>query len=289
LQTQHNRQYVFIPETSGAVKLRIKAADEARIALTNGPHECSPMTEVKALTPNILNENEYVDFWIRWQNNEVSAGLKDNPAFIKYLDPNPHPITYFAVCTGSVGHWKIEVSPLLFRSMPVKPIEGGQLRWVQKTRETPLPEDALIVGYENGEALYLGRVLQEERGTMIPGKYVPSKQCLIILCGYNASWLQTYDGCIPPHAVPGGYESGKPLFIGRARVDDNLIPGKVHCSHQTCYLPYSNTEINMREYEILVIPDKLPDAVVWKPTALMRQAPTAEHAYRLFAARQRML
>lgn len=90
---------------------------------------------------------------------------------------------------------------------------------------------------------------------------------LQILCGYNASWVKTKSDEIPPHVFTAGYATetdGEPLFIGRARIGGHLIPGKVHTHYKTCYIPYENREIEINSYEILVVPDKLPDAVVWR-------------------------
>lgn len=70
-------------------------------------------------TPGILNQNEYVELIIQWNNNELSVRVRDQPAFIKYVDPNPHKINHVGVRTGwgSIGHWKIEGR--IFTSLPV--------------------------------------------------------------------------------------------------------------------------------------------------------------------------
>lgn len=64
IQTQNNLRYVFLPETSGAVKLRVKASNDAYVALTNGPFESNPMTEVSIF----LNNNH-----ITWYNNPLMS------------------------------------------------------------------------------------------------------------------------------------------------------------------------------------------------------------------------
>lgn len=78
--------------------------------------------------------------------------------------------------------------------------------------------------------------------------------------------MKTKGDLIPPHVFAAGYATEtnrEPLFIGRTRIGDNLIPGKVHTHYKTCYIPYENREEEKSEYEILVLPDTLPDAVVW--------------------------
>lgn len=46
VETQNNLQYVFFPVSSSALRFKVKAANDAHIALTNGNYENDPMTEV---------------------------------------------------------------------------------------------------------------------------------------------------------------------------------------------------------------------------------------------------
>lgn len=49
LSTEDKLEYNFYPVASGQLQFRIKAANDAHIALTTGPHEGEPMYEVKII------------------------------------------------------------------------------------------------------------------------------------------------------------------------------------------------------------------------------------------------
>lgn len=46
MQTQDNLQYQFYPVSSGSVQFKVRAANDAHIALTMGPQESEPIVEV---------------------------------------------------------------------------------------------------------------------------------------------------------------------------------------------------------------------------------------------------
>ncbi|KAI4481292.1 hypothetical protein M0804_009412 [Polistes exclamans] len=133
LSTEDKLEYNFYPVTSGQVQFRVKAANDAHIALTTGPHEGEPMYEVfiggwgnsksvirknrtkpevaEAETPEILTSNDFRGFWIRWHEGEITVGKEGEPSsFLSYHDPEPFGIGYFGVCTGwgASGEWLIE-------------------------------------------------------------------------------------------------------------------------------------------------------------------------------------
>lgn len=88
----------------------------------------------------------------------------------------------------------IPVSPLIYNTPTIKPIQTGHLRWVKKRRNEQIPHDALIGGYENGEVLYIARVkhvVDHHITSLIPGKYVPSQQCAIIGYGLHTTKKNT--------------------------------------------------------------------------------------------------
>lgn len=150
----------------------------------------------------------------------------------------------------------------------------GTLHWVPMTNGQ-LPPDAMIGGFEN-ELTYIARAYHN--GSICPGRYVPSTgRCFVpwggrahkkrqfeILCGFNAMWVKTRSNLIPPNAFVGGTSEvmNEPLYIGRAMIDNNLISGKVHTRYHLCYLPYNGREVEVVEYEILVIPEnEVPQAL----------------------------
>nr|XP_033324068.1 uncharacterized protein LOC117219218 isoform X1 [Megalopta genalis] len=133
LSTEDKLEYKFYPVATGQVQFRVKAANDAHVALTTGPEEGEPMYEVfiggwsngksvirknrakpeaaEAETPGILSPDEFRGFWIRWGDGAISVGKEGEPsAFLTYTDPDPFGIGYFGVCTGwgASGEWMIE-------------------------------------------------------------------------------------------------------------------------------------------------------------------------------------
>ena len=49
-------------------------------------------------------------------------------------------------------------------------------------------------------------------------------------------------GFIPDDAVRGGDDGGEPIFVGRARHESDLLPGKLVPSHRVVYVPYGNSK-----------------------------------------------
>ena len=69
-------------------------------------------TVVETATPRILNCNEFREFWIQWQtdgNISVGEGAVGTGEFLRYTDPDPHPIHSVSISTGegSSGQWQI--------------------------------------------------------------------------------------------------------------------------------------------------------------------------------------
>ncbi|XP_077300115.1 uncharacterized protein LOC143920947 isoform X1 [Arctopsyche grandis] len=133
LFTEDNLQYTFYPVTSGFINFKVRAANDAHVALTTGPGESDPMVEifiggwsnkksvirynrqkpdqVEVETPDILNADEFRGFWVRWNGGSVSAGREgEGDAFISWDNPNAFPIEHVGVSTGwgATGTWIIE-------------------------------------------------------------------------------------------------------------------------------------------------------------------------------------
>lgn len=78
------------------------------------------------------------------------------------------------------------------------------------------------------------------------------------MCGFDCTWVPSFDDRIPVGAVEGGYSEDmgrEKLYVGRALHCGHLIPGKVQPSHRVCYIPYEGREIPHKKFEILVSPD----------------------------------
>ncbi|KAG7203042.1 hypothetical protein KM043_010167 [Ampulex compressa] len=135
LSTEDKLEYNFYPVTR-QIQFRVKAANDAHVALTTGPNEGEPMYEVfiggwsnsksvirknrtkpevaEAETPGILSADEYRGFWIRWTDGVLTVGKEgESGPFLEFADPEPFGITYFGVCTGwgATGEWLIEGRP----------------------------------------------------------------------------------------------------------------------------------------------------------------------------------
>ncbi|KAK8787065.1 hypothetical protein V5799_023158, partial [Amblyomma americanum] len=68
----------------------------------------------------------------------------------------------------------------------------------------------------------------------------------------STRWVRCYQDNIPDNAVVGGTDKGEDLFVGRARHNGGLLPGKVHRSHRCCYVAYYGREHKYEDYEVLV-------------------------------------
>ena len=57
-------------------------------------------------------------------------------------------------------------------------------------------------------------------------------------------WVRSSGGEKVVGAVEGGSEQGG-MYIGRANHQNDLVPGKVHCSHRVLYVPWGKFIPNM--------------------------------------------
>ncbi|XP_015113518.1 uncharacterized protein LOC107038774 isoform X1 [Diachasma alloeum] len=133
LTTEDKLEYNFYPCSSGQIQFRVRAPNDAHIALTTGPHESEPMYEIfiggwgnsKSVirknrvkpevaemdTPGILSADESRGFWIRWHGGNITFGKEgEQTPILNYFDPEPFVISYFGVCTGwgASGEWLVE-------------------------------------------------------------------------------------------------------------------------------------------------------------------------------------
>ncbi|XP_067210241.1 C3 and PZP-like alpha-2-macroglobulin domain-containing protein 8 isoform X3 [Linepithema humile] len=289
LSTEDKLEYNFYPVTAGQIQFRVKAPNDAHIALTTGPQEGDPMYEVfiggwsnsksvirknrtkpevaEVETPGILNIDDYRGFWIRWDNGVLTVGKEgDSAPFLTFADPEPFGIGYFGVCTGwgATGDWLIE-DPGTAPSAPLDTarLDAGSAYWCDASSGMVPP--GAVEGGNDGEPLFVGRARHE--GALIPGKVKPGHSvCYIawggeehgktdyqVLCDCNPTWVATSGDTIPSNAIPGGEtEDGEPLFVGRVHHEGTVTIGKVQASHSVCYIPFGGVEVAFPEYEILV-------------------------------------
>ncbi|XP_037298866.1 uncharacterized protein LOC119190638 isoform X2 [Manduca sexta] len=224
---------------------------------------------VQTNTPDIIAGNFYSRLWLAWDGESVTLG-KDGQTIpiLKYsCDSSKYMYVTFLTERGHhTVHWRVELPPTL-KQFSINNINKGDVYWVPS--DTQLPDDAFIGGFEK-ENLYIIRA--NHRGSLTPGKFVPSEGCgylawggeahgkseFEILCGYNCEWVPTREDRIPVGAVEGGYSEVRRevLYVARALHCGYIIPGKVAPSHKVCYIPFNGKEIAKEEYEILIVPTK---------------------------------
>ncbi|XP_053695794.1 uncharacterized protein LOC128743274 [Sabethes cyaneus] len=129
-----------------------------------------------------------------------------------------------------------------------------------------IPEGATVGGSDNNGSLFIGRAAH--RGSSTPGFISPMTQrCHIawgslehrknrfeFLCNCKGKFVPGREHFIPIGAIRGGQsEFGEPLFIGRVKIKNQYILGKVQPTHKVCYIPYEGNEVAHNKYEILVL------------------------------------
>ncbi|XP_033228796.1 C3 and PZP-like alpha-2-macroglobulin domain-containing protein 8 isoform X2 [Belonocnema kinseyi] len=301
IDTEDKLEYQFIPVTGSQLQFRVRASNDAHVALTPGPQEGEPMYEVffggwgnsksvirknrtkpevaEAQTPEILSNDETRGFWIRWNENTITAGKEgDNEPLLSYTDPEPIVVGYTGFCTGwgASGQWQLEARCLAdyggFETVrapePSAPSErtvpGSTGIWRESVAGM-VPSDAVEGGRDLDGPLYVGRAHHE--GALIPGKVNPQHSaCYIawggvehgkeqyeVLCALPSTWVPTSGDNIPPNAIPAGNtEDGEVLFVGRANHEGTVTIGKVQPSHKVLYIPFGGQEVPLPEYEVLV-------------------------------------
>ncbi|KAK0169572.1 hypothetical protein PV328_011874 [Microctonus aethiopoides] len=133
LSTEDKLEYNFYPINGQQIQFRVKAPNDAHIALTTGPNEGEPMFEIfiggwgngrsiirknrtkpevaEAETPGILNGDEFRGFWIRWNGDALTVGKEgEQVPILDVHDVDIYGIRYFGLCTGwgASGEWLVE-------------------------------------------------------------------------------------------------------------------------------------------------------------------------------------
>jgi len=67
-------------------------------------------------------------------------------------------------------------------------------------------------------------------------------------------WVAASNGEVPPDALLVGTEGDGNLYVGRAKHEGDVIPGKIHTGHKVCYVAWGGAEHAIPEYEALVVP-----------------------------------
>ncbi|MDK2413146.1 DUF3421 domain-containing protein [Aphanizomenon sp. 202] len=131
---------------------------------------------------------------------------------------------------------------------PRHPVSGGEG-----------PDGEVYVGMAHHEGGYiLGMVVPDHACCYIPfgGDAIPKSEYFVLSNpgSVTISWEPSSKGKVPPGALQGGIsEDGEILYIGRVSVDGVVSVGKVHPSHEVCYVPYGGSEHAHRDYEVLCV------------------------------------
>ncbi|XP_032523538.2 uncharacterized protein LOC116774867 [Danaus plexippus] len=146
----------------------------------------------------------------------------------------------------------------------------GDFNWVPSTATTAssLAGKAVIGGHEGWDGSPLWVIRAWHNGDQIPGKLsvrhnaasvmyngkeIPV-QNIEVLCAKpdNLRWVPSSNGSVPSSAIPGGKtSSGETLYVGRARHQLSITPGKVHPSHKACYIGFGGAEVAHTLYDVL--------------------------------------
>ncbi|XP_068625620.1 uncharacterized protein [Battus philenor] len=147
---------------------------------------------------------------------------------------------------------------------------AGDFDWVPTTATTSghLAGKAVLGGHEGWDGSPLWVIRAWHNGELIPGKLsvrhcsatvtydgkeVPV-QNIEVLCARadQLRWVPASNGSVPPGAVAGGRAAaGEPLYVGRARHQLSVTPGKVHASHACCYIGFGGAEVVHKMYDVL--------------------------------------
>jgi hypothetical protein len=177
----------------------------------------------------------------------------------------PPPSTYI---TNYIYHGESSVPPV---GDAVNVVENsGDFNWVATTATTAqhLTGKAVIGGHEGWDGSQLWVIRAWHNGDLLPGKLsvrhntasvmyegkeVPV-QNIEVLCARPESlrWLPASNGNVPPGGIAGGHtSSGETLYVGRARYQLSITPGKVQPSHKCCYIGFAGNEVSHKVYDVL--------------------------------------
>ncbi|XP_023939955.2 IQ motif and SEC7 domain-containing protein 2-like [Bicyclus anynana] len=156
-----------------------------------------------------------------------------------------------------VDHPVPDFSPELIDWVPTTPAEAHTLygRAYPAGREgwdgSPLWS---IRAHHNG-GLVPGKLAIKHRAAYIPfaGREIPVHNFEVLCAPAHAvQWVAASHGQVPPGAIiAGNTNTAEPLYVGRARHRGSLSPGKVHPSHEVCYISFGGSEVANRQYEVL--------------------------------------
>ncbi|ODM93864.1 Natterin-4 [Orchesella cincta] len=76
----------------------------------------------------------------------------------------------------------------------------------------------------------------------------------------NLQWCSASGGDVPKDAIRAGLDAGSKVYVARAHHEGAIIPGKLHKTHTSVYIPYNMKEVPVENYEVLCGP---PACLSW--------------------------
>lgn len=227
ITTTDNLQYTYRPIPLGALHVEVRAPSNAHIALTSAKHETEPMYEI------LLGGWDNSASVIRYNRQKPDKARVDTPSLLTNND-----FSRFVV-EWKHGHLKVkkngsvlidwqDPNPFGISHYGVRTAWGAQGHWKIKTLDPRAPAPAPAPAASQ------------------PGWSLPSTTPT----GGAACWVEAQGGEIPPNATPGGFDNEQ-LYVGRAKHEGALIPGKIVPSHGVCYVAWGGLEHGKSEYEVL--------------------------------------
>lgn len=67
----------------------------------------------------------------------------------------------------------------------------------------------------------------------------------------HLEWVPASGGDVPKDAIRAGVDSGNKCYVARAHMEGGLIPGKLHKTHSSVYIPFNMKEVPVDDYEVL--------------------------------------
>ncbi|CAH1641660.1 unnamed protein product [Spodoptera littoralis] len=181
-------------------------------------------------------------------------------------EPTPSQSTYI---TNYIYHGETTVTPSGDQTVSI--VEApGEYDWVPTTAllAGSLTGRAVVGGHEGWDGSPLWVIRAWHNGDLMPGKLSVrhnaasvvyagkeiSVQNIEVLCARpeDLRWVPASNGNVPPGAIPGGRtSSGETLYVGRARYQLSVTPGKIHPSHNSCYIGFAGQEVAHKMYDVL--------------------------------------
>ncbi|KAM3966907.1 uncharacterized protein ACR2FA_011790 [Aphomia sociella] len=152
----------------------------------------------------------------------------------------------------------------------VAPVFAPVVEWIptNPTAAASFTDRAVVAGYEGHDGSPLWVIRARYQGDLIPGKLAIKHRSAFVAWGGDENsvqnfevccarpekvrWVECRDGAVPPNAIAAGNTaSGETLFVGRAKYQGSLTPGKVHPSHKVMYISFGGNEVPHKVYEVL--------------------------------------